>query len=72
VIIITGGTSAGEKDLVHQIIREKGKIIVHGLKFKPGKPTLLGKFNGKPVFGLPGNIVSTIMIYDRVIRNYYR
>ncbi|MFP3162475.1 MAG: molybdopterin-binding protein [Acidianus hospitalis] len=70
VIIITGGTSAGEKDLVHQIIREKGEIIVHGLKFKPGKPTLLGKFKGKPVFGLPGNIVSTIMIYDRVIRNY--
>ncbi len=70
VVIVTGGTSAGEKDYVHQIIRKKGDIIVHGLKFKPGKPTLLGKFNEKPIFGLPGNIVSTIMIYDRVISKY--
>jgi len=70
VLIITGGTSAGEKDYVHQIIREKGKIVVHGIKFKPGKPTILGQIKGKPVFGLPGNIVSTIMVYEQLIKKY--
>jgi molybdenum cofactor synthesis domain-containing protein len=70
VLIITGGTSAGEKDYVHEIIREKGQIVVHGIKFKPGKPTILGIINGKAVFGLPGNIVSTIMVYEQIIRKY--
>jgi len=70
VVILTGGTSAGEKDFVHQVIRELGKIIVHGLKFKPGKPTILATVKGKPVIGLPGNIVSTVMITERVINKY--
>ena len=69
-VIITGGTSAGEKDYVHQVIKEKGKIIVHGIKFKPGKPTILALVNDKPVIGLPGNIVSTIMVTERVILRY--
>ncbi|EZQ10794.1 molybdopterin biosynthesis protein MoeA [Candidatus Acidianus copahuensis] len=70
VVLITGGTSAGEKDYVHQIIREKGKIVVHGLRIKPGKPAILGIIEGKPVFGIPGNAVATIMIYGKLIRNY--
>lgn len=70
VVILSGGTSAGEKDFVHQAIRELGKIIVHGLKFKPGKPTILAKINGKPVIGIPGNMVSTIMITEKIINRY--
>lgn len=49
VIIITGGTSAGEKDYVHRAIRELGSIIIHGIKIKPGKPTILGVINNKVV-----------------------
>jgi len=70
VVILTGGTSAGEKDYVHQVIKEKGRIVVHGLKFKPGKPTILAIVDGKPVIGLPGNIVSTVMATERVILKY--
>ena len=70
IVILTGGTSAGEKDYVHEVIREEGKIIVHGLKFKPGKPTILAEVKGKPVFGLPGNIVSTIMISEQIVEKY--
>ncbi|MFP3201314.1 MAG: molybdopterin-binding protein [Sulfolobus sp.] len=70
VVILTGGTSAGEKDYVHEVIKEEGKIVVHGLKFKPGKPTILGIVKGKPVFGLPGNVVSTIMVTQQVIEKY--
>ncbi|BCU69003.1 gephyrin-like molybdotransferase Glp [Stygiolobus caldivivus] len=70
VVILTGGTSAGEKDFVHEVIREEGKIIVHGIKFKPGKPTILAEVKGKPVFGLPGNMVSTIMISEQIVEKY--
>ncbi len=70
VVILTGGTSAGEKDYVHQVLREMGEVVVHGIKFKPGKPTVLAVVKGKPVFGLPGNVVSTIMVYEQLIRKY--
>ncbi|QXJ34643.1 molybdopterin molybdotransferase MoeA [Saccharolobus shibatae] len=67
ILILTGGTSAGEKDFVHRAIRELGSIIVHGIKIKPGKPTILGIVNNKPVIGLPGNIVSSMVVFDTVI-----
>ncbi|QGA53514.1 molybdopterin molybdenumtransferase MoeA [Sulfolobus sp. E5-1-F] len=67
VLILTGGTSAGEKDFVHRAIRELGSIIIHGIKIKPGKPTILGIVDGKPVIGLPGNIVSSIVVFDTII-----
>jgi molybdenum cofactor synthesis domain len=69
-VILTGGTSAGEKDYVHEVIKEQGTIIVHGIKFKPGKPTILAKVKEKPVFGLPGNIVSTIIISEQIVEKY--
>jgi len=67
VLILTGGTSAGEKDFVHRAVRELGNIIVHGIKIKPGKPTILGIVDGKPVIGLPGNIVSSMVVLNMVI-----
>ncbi|WP_338603620.1 molybdopterin-binding protein [Sulfolobus tengchongensis] len=67
VVILTGGTSAGEKDYVHKAIRELGNIIIHGIKIKPGKPTILGLVDNKPVIGLPGNIVSSIVVFDTVV-----
>lgn len=70
IVITTGGTSAGEKDYVHQAIREMGKIVIQGINTKPGKPTILGEIKGKPVFGLSGNIVATIMIFDQLVARY--
>ncbi|AAY80335.1 molybdopterin molybdotransferase MoeA [Sulfolobus acidocaldarius] len=70
IVIVTGGSSAGEKDYVHQVIKEEGKIIVHGLKIKPGKPAILAEIKGKPVFGLPGNITSTMVINEEVVDKY--
>jgi len=72
VIITTGGTSAGEKDYVHQVLREKGELIIHGVNFKPGKPTILAVLNGKPVFGLSGNVVATVMIFDSIVMSYLK
>ncbi|MEM3802030.1 MAG: molybdopterin-binding protein [Saccharolobus sp.] len=67
VVILTGGTSAGEKDYVNKAIRELGEIVIHGIKIKPGKPTILGIINNKPVIGLSGNVVATIVIFDIVV-----
>ena len=55
IIIISGGSSVGEKDNSVKAISSFGEILFHGIAMKPGKPTLLGKVLGKPVFGLPGH-----------------
>lgn len=52
--VFSGGSSVGVKDLFGEAIDKLGKIFFHGVKTKPGKPTLFGKVNGVPVFGMPG------------------
>jgi len=61
VVVISGGSSAGEKDLLSDVIESSGKILFHGVNIKPGKPTLFGNVNGKPVFGMPGNPAACLM-----------
>lgn len=54
-VLISGGTSAGSKDAVRRTVEARGDVLFHGIAMKPGKPTLLGRVDGKPVFGLPGH-----------------
>ena len=54
IVVFSGGSSVGERDLVRDAIAAKGKMLFHGVAVKPGKPTGLGIVNGKPVFALPG------------------
>ena len=65
VILISGGSSVGEKDYVPRLINEVGKpgIIVSGIAMKPGSPTSLGIANGKPVIVLPGFPVSAFVAF---------
>jgi molybdopterin biosynthesis enzyme len=65
---MTGGSSVGVRDLTPQVINALGKpgVIVHGLKVKPGKPTVLAMLDGKPVIGLPGNPGSSLMVLEAV------
>ena len=65
VIVISGGSSVGEKDYVPSLINEIGKpgILVSGVALKPGSPTSLGVVNGKPVFVLPGYPVSAFVAF---------
>ena len=55
ILIITGGSSAGERDSVSRVISARGRLLFHGLAMRPGKPAMLGDIGGKPVFGLPGH-----------------
>lgn len=54
IVVFSGGSSVGERDLIRDAIAAKGKMLFHGVALKPGKPTGLGIVNGKPVFALPG------------------
>lgn len=54
VLMFSGGSSVGERDLILDVIGRRGQILFHGIAVKPGKPTVFGAIGGKPVFGMPG------------------
>jgi molybdenum cofactor synthesis domain-containing protein len=54
LLVFSGGSSVGERDLILDVIAAKGEVLFHGIAVKPGKPTAFGLINGKPVFGMPG------------------
>jgi molybdopterin molybdotransferase len=54
VLVFSGGSSVGERDLILDVIARKGEIVFHGIAVKPGKPTVFGTVNGRPMFGMPG------------------
>ena len=54
VLVFSGGSSVGERDLILDVIARKGEIVFHGIAVKPGKPTVFGTIQGKPMFGMPG------------------
>jgi len=63
VIITSGGTSAGTGDVLKDVLDDMGQVLVHGIAVKPGKPTIVGIIENKPVFGLPGNPAAALMIF---------
>lgn len=66
-VILTGGMSMGDRDFVPQAVRDVGaRLYFHRLPIRPGKPTLGALTpDGKPIVGLPGNPVSTLVTYKR-------
>ena len=54
VVVFSGGSSVGERDLVLDAISARGEILFHGIAVKPGKPTAFGFVGGKLFFGMPG------------------
>jgi len=70
MVLVSGGSSVGERDVVADAIRALGPpgIIVHGVAVRPGKPTVLAIAGTVPVIGLPGNPVSALVIFDLFAR----
>jgi molybdopterin molybdotransferase len=70
VVIISGGSSVGSRDITLEVLDKLGKpgILVHGVSIKPGKPTIIAVTNNIPIFGLPGHPVSAMIIFDLFIR----
>lgn len=59
-LLLSGGSSMGEKDLMVEAVEELGNVLVHGIAVKPGKPVLIGKVKNKLVLGLPGYPTSAL------------
>ncbi len=70
MVLVSGGSSVGERDIVTDAIARLGPpgIIVHGIAVRPGKPTVLAAAGSVPVIGLPGNPVSALVIFDLFAR----
>jgi molybdopterin molybdotransferase len=69
VILSSGGVSVGDYDLVKDIMTEVGTAIEFWrVAMKPGKPLVYGRVGGKPIFGLPGNPVSTMVSFEQFVR----
>jgi molybdenum cofactor synthesis domain-containing protein len=62
IIVFSGGSSVGERDLIVDLVAAKGEMIFHGIAVKPGKPTAFARIgaNRTPFFGMPGNPTSCL------------
>jgi len=61
VIVFSGGSSVGNRDLILDVVRARGEMIFHGIAVRPGKPTAFARVNGQtPFFGMPGNPTSCL------------
>jgi molybdenum cofactor synthesis domain-containing protein len=54
VLVFSGGSSVGTRDLTLDVLRGRGEVLFHGIAVKPGKPTAFGRVGGKLAFGMPG------------------
>jgi molybdopterin molybdotransferase len=69
VLLLSGGVSAGQRDLVPAVLQEFAvQAHFHKVAMKPGKPVLFGMRNGCLVFGLPGNPVSSLVCFELFVR----
>jgi len=54
IVVFSGGSSVGERDLILDVIDARGEVVFHGIAVKPGKPTVFGRVDGTPILGMPG------------------
>ena len=68
VVVTTGGSSVGERDLIPEVVDGLGEVLVHGVALKPGHPVCLGVADGTPVVSLPGYPVACIVNAAQFLR----
>ncbi|ABW18720.1 molybdopterin molybdotransferase MoeA [Alkaliphilus oremlandii] len=74
IILISGGSSAGDKDYTKEVMDRIGMpgAFIHGISVKPGKPTIVGKVKGRAIFGLPGQPVSALIVYKILVSSWIK
>jgi molybdopterin molybdotransferase len=63
-VITSGGVSVGDRDLTHRVLSRLGSVEALKVAMRPGKPQVFGEIEGVPVYGLPGNPVSSLVVFD--------
>ncbi len=74
VVVLSGGSSVGTRDLMVDVVEglPGAEVLVHGVAVRPGKPTLLARHNGKAIFGLPGHPVSALIVAQVFLAPFLR
>jgi len=68
IVLLSGGSSKDDRDMTAAVIAAMGEVLVHGIAIAPGKPTIIGRIGGKPVFGLPGHPASAFVVLIAIVR----
>ena len=68
IVVTTGGSSVGERDLLPEVVDDLGEVLVHGVALKPGHPVCLGRVGDTPVVSLPGYPVACIVNAAQFLR----
>ncbi|RQG92123.1 molybdopterin biosynthesis protein [Natrarchaeobius chitinivorans] len=63
LVLSSGSTSASAVDVIYRVIEERGELLLHGVRVKPGKPMLVGRLDESAYVGLPGYPVSAMMVF---------
>lgn len=74
MVLISGGSSVGMRDFTVDVLSdlEHTELLVHGISISPGKPTILARSRNKPVWGLPGHVVSAMVVFKVVVLPFLR
>ena len=69
MVLVSGGSSVGTRDLTIAAMADfpDASLLVHGISISPGKPTILAKVRGKVFWGLPGHVVSAMVVFHVVV-----
>ena len=69
ILIFSAGSSLSSRDMTADVFNQLGNpgVLLHGISIKPGKPTIVAVADGKPLFGLPGNPVSALVVFDLLV-----
>ncbi|MDD2390133.1 MAG: molybdopterin molybdotransferase MoeA [Desulfobacterales bacterium] len=73
MMLISGGSSVGTRDFTIDAISSlpESEILVHGISISPGKPTILARVGNKMFWGLPGHVVSAMVVFSVVVRPFF-
>ncbi|MCP4116681.1 MAG: molybdopterin molybdotransferase MoeA [Desulfobacteraceae bacterium] len=69
MVLISGGSSVGVRDFTVDVLSKLAdtELLAHGISISPGKPTILARSGNKPVWGLPGHVVSAMVVFRVVV-----
>ncbi|MDL2345014.1 molybdopterin molybdotransferase MoeA, partial [Deinococcus sp. MIMF12] len=68
LLLTSGGVSMGKYDFMRDLLIGHGEVAFWKIRMRPGGPALLGRWEGLPVFGLPGNPVSSLVVFGVIVR----
>jgi molybdopterin molybdotransferase len=70
MVLISGGSSVGARDFTIEVLSNlpQSSILVHGISIRPGKPTILAKTQNKAIWGMPGHVVSAMIVFKAIVQ----